>query len=198
MLHSCVHRCRRWGRGLQGQDLKVFEQTQNLSRAQKSHIFKNFIRNNKLIVLYLIWHLLLGTNSSAGSGTSTTAETFAQWPCWSCWRRWYQLRYAELYTLHVYKWDMAYCSPFHVCSGHNHWWRHNSEAIRDTEKRRPPRPMKSSELSNGENFCKTVIYDVIIWFRDGNCKNWLERILVLVRLQYNQKSAQSDQNCRTR
>jgi len=32
-----------------------------------------------------------------------------------------------------------------------HWWRHNSETIRDREKRRPPRPMKSSELSSGEN-----------------------------------------------
>jgi len=32
-----------------------------------------------------------------------------------------------------------------------HWWRHNSETIRDKEKRRPPRAMKSSELSNGEN-----------------------------------------------
>jgi len=53
--------------------------------------------------------------------------------------------------------------------------------------------MKSSELSNGENrialrlydnFCKTgnyVIYDVIIWVQDGNCKKWLERTLVLVR-----------------
>ena len=35
--------------------------------------------------------------------------------------------------------------------------------------------MKSSELSNGENdnFCKTgnyVIYAVIIWVQDGNCK----------------------------
>jgi len=29
-------------------------------------------------------------------------------------------------------------------------WRHNSEIIRDGEKRRPPRAMKSSELSNGE------------------------------------------------
>ena len=67
--------------------------------------------------------------------------------------------------------------------------------------------MKSSELSNGENrilydnFGKTgnyVIYYVIIWVQDGNCKKWLERILVLVRLQYNQKSGQSDQNCRTR
>ena len=26
-----------------------------------------------------------------------------------------------------------------------------------------------------------VIYDVIIWVQDGNCKKWLERILVLVR-----------------
>ena len=32
-----------------------------------------------------------------------------------------------------------------------HWWRHNSETIRDREKWRPPRRMKSSELSNGEN-----------------------------------------------
>ena len=32
-----------------------------------------------------------------------------------------------------------------------HWWRHNSETIRDIQKRRPPRAMKSSELSNGEN-----------------------------------------------
>jgi len=32
-----------------------------------------------------------------------------------------------------------------------HWWRHNSETIRYREKRRPPRPMKSSELSYGEN-----------------------------------------------
>jgi len=32
-----------------------------------------------------------------------------------------------------------------------HWWRHSSETIRDREKWRPPRAMKSSELSNGEN-----------------------------------------------
>ena len=35
-----------------------------------------------------------------------------------------------------------------------------------------------------DNFCKTgndVIDDVIIWVQDGNCKKWLERILVLVR-----------------
>jgi len=73
---------------------------------------------------------------------------------------------------------------------HRSLWRHNSETIRDREKRRPPHPMKSYELSNGEtaslynNFCKTgnyVIYDVIIWVQDGNCKKWLERILVLVR-----------------
>ena len=30
-------------------------------------------------------------------------------------------------------------------------WRHNSETIRDRQKRRPYRSMKSSELSNGEN-----------------------------------------------
>jgi len=38
-----------------------------------------------------------------------------------------------------------------VTSLWRHWWRHNSETIRDGEKRRPPRAMKSSELSNGEN-----------------------------------------------
>jgi len=35
-----------------------------------------------------------------------------------------------------------------------------------------------------DNFCKTgndIIYDVIIWVQDGNCKKKLERILVLVR-----------------
>ena len=32
-----------------------------------------------------------------------------------------------------------------------HWWRHNSESIRDRQKRRLPCAMKSSELSNGEN-----------------------------------------------
>jgi len=37
------------------------------------------------------------------------------------------------------------------CNPHRSLWRHNSETIRDREKRRPPRPMKSPELSNGEN-----------------------------------------------
>jgi len=35
-----------------------------------------------------------------------------------------------------------------------------------------------------DNFCKTGKYvtdDVIIWVQDGNCKKWLERILVFVR-----------------
>ena len=41
------------------------------------------------------------------------------------------------------------CNP--PCSLWRHWWRHNSETIRDREKRRPPRPMKSSALSNAEN-----------------------------------------------
>ena len=52
-----------------------------------------------------------------------------------------------------------------------------------------------------DNFCKTgnyVIYDVIIWVQDGNCKKSLDIILVLMVLQYSQKSGQSDQNCRTR
>ena len=32
-----------------------------------------------------------------------------------------------------------------------HWWRHNSKTIRDRQKRRPPRAMKSPYLSNSEN-----------------------------------------------
>jgi len=35
-----------------------------------------------------------------------------------------------------------------------HWWRHNSETIRDREKRRPARPMKSMFL------CCTCIFSV--------------------------------------
>jgi len=72
-----------------------------------------------------------------------------------------------------------------------HWWRHKSETIRDRQKRRPHRPMKSSELSNGENHIalRQLLQnrklrhfdDVIIWVQDGNCKKWLERILVFVR-----------------
>ena len=41
--------------------------------------------------------------------------------------------------------------------------------------------MKTASLY--DNFCKTgnyVTYDVIIWVEDGNCKKWLEKILVLV------------------
>jgi len=70
------------------------------------------------------------------------------------------------------------------------WWRHNSETIRDREKRRPPRRMKSSEVSNGENHI--ALRQLLqnrklrhlcrhIWVQDGNCKKWLKRILVLVR-----------------
>jgi len=33
----------------------------------------------------------------------------------------------------------------------HHWWRHNLESTRERQKRRPPRAMKSSELSDGEN-----------------------------------------------
>jgi len=39
-----------------------------------------------------------------------------------------------------------------------------------------------------DNFCKTgnyVIYDVIIWVQDGNCKKWLERILDITKNQHN-------------
>ena len=67
-----------------------------------------------------------------------------------------------------------------ITSWWRHWGRHNSETIRDREIRRPPRRMKSSELSNGENRIALrqllqnrklyVIYDVIIWIQDGNCK----------------------------
>ena len=60
--------------------------------------------------------------------------------------------------------------------------------------------VKTSSLYN--NFCKTgnyVIYDVIIWVQDGNCKKMArENFSIWCVLQYNQKSGQCDQNCRTR
>jgi len=37
------------------------------------------------------------------------------------------------------------------CNPHRSLWHHNSETIRDREKRRRPCPIKSSGLSNGEN-----------------------------------------------
>ena len=86
-----------------------------------------------------------------------------------------------------------------------HWWRHNSETVRDREKRRPLRPMKSSELSKGEN--RIDLRQLLqnrkwrhLWRHNLGSrrklqKKWLERILVLCVLQYNQKSRQSDQNC---
>ena len=65
-------------------------------------------------------------------------------------------------------------------------WRHKSETIRDRQKRRPHflsySMVKTASLY--DNFCKTgnyVIYDIIILVQDGNCKKWLERILVFVR-----------------
>ena len=60
------------------------------------------------------------------------------------------------------------------------WWRHNSEIIRDREKRRPSPPWNplsyplAKTASLYDNFCKTgndVIYDVIICVQDGNSKN---------------------------
>jgi len=67
----------------------------------------------------------------------------------------------------------------------------NSETIRDREKRRPPRPTKSSELSNGENHI--ALRQLLknrklhhLWRHNLGSrwklqKKWLERILVLVR-----------------
>jgi len=57
-----------------------------------------------------------------------------------------------------------------------HWWRHNSETIRDTEKRRPPRAMKSSELSNGEN--RIALWQLLQnwklrhWWCHNLCSRW--------------------------
>jgi len=57
-----------------------------------------------------------------------------------------------------------------------HWWRHNSESIRDRKKRRPPRPMKSSELSNGEN--RITVRQLLQnrkwrhWWRHNLCSKW--------------------------
>jgi len=81
------------------------------------------------------------------------------------------------------------CNPHH--SLWRHWWRHNSQIIRVREKRRPPRPMKSSELSNGEN--RIALRQLLqnrklrhLWHHNLGSrwklqKKWLERILVLVR-----------------
>ena len=58
-------------------------------------------------------------------------------------------------------------------------WRHNSETIRDRQKRRPHRRMKSSELSNVENCIalRQLLQNRKLrhWWRhnllqDGNCK----------------------------
>ena len=67
-------------------------------------------------------------------------------------------------------------------------WRHNSESIRDRQRDRlAPWNLLSyptvKTASPYDNFCKTgndVIYDAIIWVQDGNCKKWLEIILVLL------------------
>ena len=100
-------------------------------------------------------------------------------------------------------------SNLKITSLWRHWWRHNSKTIRDREKRRPPRAMRSYELSNGEN---CIALRQLLqnrkwrhWWRHNlgsrrKLQKWLERILLLVRstIAYNQKSGQSDQNCRTR
>ena len=49
-----------------------------------------------------------------------------------------------------------WCNPHHCTTTFANveitsLWHHNSETIRDRQKRRPHRGMKSSELSNGEN-----------------------------------------------
>jgi len=51
-----------------------------------------------------------------------------------------------------------------------------------------------------DHFCKTgnyVIYDVIIWVQDGNCKKWLQRILVLVRSTSNNITKNQDTPIKT-
>ena len=70
-----------------------------------------------------------------------------------------------------------------------HWWRHNSETIRDREKRRPPRHAKSSELANGENRIALQLLQNRKWrhwWRHNLGSIWklqkrLQRILVSVR-----------------
>ena len=47
--------------------------------------------------------------------------------------------------------SMTTFANLEITSLWRHWWSHNLETIRDREKRRPPRAMKSSELANGEN-----------------------------------------------
>ena len=83
-------------------------------------------------------------------------------------------------------------------------WRHNSETIRDRQKRRPHHRMKSSELHNGENRIAVQL------LQNRKLRQWWRHILGSRRklqkmtrenfsrylVQYNQKSAQSDQNCK--
>ena len=65
--------------------------------------------------------------------------------------------HARTYTYPYFKPDQRLRYVVHGlgCNPHRslwcHWWRHNWETIRDRQKRRSPRPMKSSELCNGEN-----------------------------------------------
>jgi len=65
---------------------------------------------------------------------------------------WLQLLKHEVYNNNY---RLRYVVHGRGCNPHRSLWRHwsrqNSETITGREKRRPPRPMKSSELSNGEN-----------------------------------------------
>ena len=82
------------------------------------------------------------------------------------------------------------------------------ETITDGEKRRPPHPMKSSELSNGENHI--ALRQLLQnrkwrhWWRHNLGSRWklqkMARENFSIGAFYNitKKSGQSDQNCRTR
>ena len=91
-------------------------------------------------------------------------------------------------------WRLRYVVYGRGCNPHRslwrHCWRHNSETIRDRKNGdhlAPWNPLSYPMVKTAplyDNFCKTgnyVTYDVIIWVQHGNCKKWLERILVLVR-----------------
>jgi len=86
--------------------------------------------------------------------------------------------------------SMTTFANLEITSLWRHWWRHNAETIRDREKRRPPRAMKSSELANGEN--RIALRQLLQnrkwrhWWRHNlgsrwKLQKWLEKILVLVR-----------------
>ena len=112
------------------------------------------------------------------------------------WRQFLQILHELWCNSASRKWTRGYATMVHGrgCNPHRllwrHWWHHNSETTTYREKRRPPHPMKSSELSNGDNCI--ALRQLLqnrkwrhLWRRNLGSRRKLqkmaERILVLVR-----------------